>query len=83
VVPNGTIVIQGSNLAKVDRVYVVPVDPSNQWFSCNIDSAATTATSVTCAVSGGATPGEYRITLFEAFCGSLEHVSVTVKPLGT
>jgi hypothetical protein len=80
VVPNGTIVIQGSNLLGVDRVYVVPLDGGNDSFYCNIDEQNSTATSVSCQVSGGASPGEYKISLFEAYCGSLEPVSITVKP---
>ena len=75
------IVITGSNLLAVDRVLLVPVDPEQEQPFCNITAAASTATSVTCKLSGGTAPGDYQVTVFDAFCGSTAPLTVTVKPV--
>lgn len=75
---NGNLTVVGSNLGGVDRMQLVPVDPTGEQYYCNIDEQTATAESVTCKLTGGLAAGEYTVRVFAAYCGALNSPKFTV-----
>jgi len=61
-----TLVIQGSDLGQVTRVVAVPVG-AGQATDCIVDSAASTADSISCVFNGAA--GDYTVVVEQPDCG--------------
>jgi hypothetical protein len=61
-----TLVINGSNLGQVSRVVAVPVG-AGQAADCAVDSAASTASSISCVLD--ALDGDYTVVVEQSDCG--------------
>jgi hypothetical protein len=68
---NGDLTIVGSNLGGVDRMQLVPVDPTGEQYYCNIDESTATAEKVTCKLAGGLAAGQYRVRVYADHCGAI------------